>query len=127
MKDISVNGNGTIGSKYGGVTNIAMPDYTQQIIATAATTYNTNQTFNGNLNISGNMYVNGTVTLNGTITQTGAILATGDITVNGTSTISGSNQVFLYSSGGQITINGQDGFGSGSSSVIAMLLLLMVR
>jgi hypothetical protein len=45
-------------------------------------------------------------------------MATGNIIVNGTSTISGTNQVLLYSSGGQITINGQDGFGSGTSSVI---------
>jgi cytoskeletal protein CcmA (bactofilin family) len=97
-----------------------MPDYTQQILATPGlTTYNSSQTFNGNLNPSGNIYVNGDVTINGTITYTGAILATGNITVNGTSTISGTNQVFLYSSGGQITLNGQNGFGSGTSSVIA--------
>ena len=118
VKDISVTGTNTIGSEYAGVTNIAMPDYSSQIKATAATTYNNSQTFNGNLSITGNMYVNGSVTINGQITQTGCILATGSITVNGTSTISGSNQVFLYSSGGSITINGQNGFGSGTSSVI---------
>src|SRR5208337_706396 len=118
VKDISVNGSNTIGSENGGVTNISMPDYSSQIKATATTTYNTSQTFNGNMNITGNMYVNGSVTINGTITETGCILATGSITINGTSTISGSNQVFLYSSGGSITINGQDGFGSGTSSVI---------
>jgi len=118
VNDISVTGTNTIGSEYAGVTNIAMPDYSSQIKATAATTYNNSQTFNGNLSITGNMYVNGSVTINGQITQTGCILATGSITVNGTSTISGSNQVFLYSSGGSITINGQNGFGSGTSSVI---------
>ena len=115
----NISQNGVNIPEYGGVTNISMPDYTQQIKATAATTYNTDQTFNGSMNITGNMYVNGNVTINGQITDTGAILATGNITINGSSTISGSNQVFLYSSGGQITINGSDGFGSGSSSVIA--------
>jgi cytoskeletal protein CcmA (bactofilin family) len=118
LNEISLCGSNTIGSENPGVTNIAMPDYTSQIKATAATTYNTDQTFNGNMNITGNMYVNGNVTINGQITDTGCILATGNIIVNGTSTISGSNQVFLYSSGGSITINGQDGFGSGTSSVI---------
>jgi len=118
VNDISVTGTNTIGSENGGVTNISMPDYSSQIKATAATTYNTSQTFNGNMNITGNMYVNGSVTINGTITDTGCILATGSITINGTSTISGPNQVFLYSSGGSITINGQDGFGGGTSSVI---------
>jgi Flp pilus assembly protein TadG/cytoskeletal protein CcmA (bactofilin family) len=119
LNEITVNGTNTIGSEYGGVPNIAMPDYTQQILDTPGiTTYTTSQTFNGNLNVTGNMYVEGNVTINGTITETGAILATGNITVNGTSTISGTNQVFLYSSGGQITLNGAGGFGSGTSSVI---------
>jgi cytoskeletal protein CcmA (bactofilin family) len=119
LGDMTVNlSGGSIGSKYAGVTNIAMPDYTSQIKATATTTYNSSQTFNGNMSLTGNMYVNGSVTINGTITNTGCILATGSITINGTSTISGSNQVFLYSSGSSITINGQNGFGGGTSSVI---------
>jgi cytoskeletal protein CcmA (bactofilin family) len=106
--------------QFAGVQNIAMPNYTQQVLDTPGlTTYNGDQAFNGNLNISGNIYVNGNVTIGGTITDTGAILATGNITVSGKSTISGANQVFLYSSGGQITINGDDGFGSGASSVVA--------
>ncbi len=115
-----ISENGVNIPEYGGVTNISMPDYTSQIKAAIPTTnqYSTSQIFNGNLNVTGGMYVNGSVTINGTITETGAILATGNITVNGTSTISGSNQVFLYSQNGTITINGTDGFGSGTSSVI---------
>ncbi len=116
----TITENGCSIPQYYTAADITMPDYTQQILNTPGlTTYNSSQTFNGNLNVSGNMYVNGNVTLNGTITETGAILATGNITVNGTSTISGTNQVFLYSSGGTITINGTGGFGSGTSSVIA--------
>ena len=115
----SISENGCNIPKYYTAADITMPDYTQQILSTPGlTTYSTGQTFNGNLNVTGNIYVQGNVTINGTITETGAILATGNITVNGTSTISGTNQVFLYSSGGAITLNGSNGFGSGSSSVI---------
>ncbi|MGO9177504.1 MAG: pilus assembly protein TadG-related protein [Desulfobaccales bacterium] len=120
VKDIRVNGTCNIGSESGGATNIPLSNYnySQQIASTAATTYNTDHVFNGNVNINGNISVYGNVTLNGSINDTGAILATGNITVNGSATISGSNQVFLYSSGGQITINGKGGFGSRTSSVI---------
>ncbi|MGP8049729.1 MAG: pilus assembly protein TadG-related protein [Desulfobaccales bacterium] len=115
----TISENGCNIPKYYTAADIAMPDYTQQILATPGITkYTTSQTFNGDLNVAGNIYVAGNVTINGTINETGAILATGNITVNGTSTISGTNQVFLYSSGGQITLNGNNGFGSGTSSVI---------
>ena len=134
---VNKNGSGTVGSlganttsaisqtgntpEYAGVQDIAMPNYTAQILATIPSTnhYNTDQTFTGgDINITGGIYVNGNITINGNITETGPIIATGNITVSGTSTISGTNQVFLYSSGGQITVNGKDGFGSGTSSVI---------
>ncbi len=121
LSEINANGSNTIGSKYAGVTDIAMPNYTQQILATIPSTnqYSSNQTFNGaNISIDGGIYVNGNVTINGEINGSGPILATGNITVNGVSTISGSNQIFLYSSGGTITINGNNGFGSGTTSVI---------
>ncbi|MGA7577368.1 MAG: pilus assembly protein TadG-related protein [Desulfobaccales bacterium] len=121
LSEISVNGTNTIGSKYGGVTDIAMPNYTQQILATIPSTnqYSSSQTFNGaNISIDGGIYVNGNVIINGEINGSGPILATGSIIVNGVSTISGSNQVFLYSSGSSITINGNNGFGSGTTSVI---------
>ncbi len=121
LSEINANGSNTIGSKYAGVTDIAMPNYTRQILATIPSTnqYSSNKTFNGaNISIDGGIYVNGNVTINGEINGSGPILATGNITVNGVSTISGSNQIFLYSSGGTITINGNNGFGSGTTSVI---------
>ncbi len=118
-QNISQNGSGNNPPESYNAKNIAMPDYSQQILSTPGLTqYSTSQTFNGSVNLTGNIYVNGDVTLNGSITDTGAILATGNITVNGTATISGTNQLFLYSSGGNITINGSSNFASGNSSVV---------
>ena len=118
VQDIKTNGSNNIGSESGGAVNIDMPDYTQQIIDSAAQVYNSNQTFNGSVDINGSIYVNGNVTLNGSINSTGAILATGNIIVNGSSNVSGSNQAFLYSANGNITVNGSSLFDSGSSAII---------
>lgn len=119
VKDIRVNGPYNIGSESGGAKNIPLSnyDYSQQIASTA-TTYNSDQTFNGNVNINRNISVNGNVILNGSINGTGVILATGNITVNGSATICGSNQLFIYSSGGNIIINASDNIACGNSSVI---------
>jgi cytoskeletal protein CcmA (bactofilin family) len=117
LQHITINGSNNIGSKSGGATDIAMPDYTQQIQSIAAQKYYTDKTFNGAVNINGSIYVQGKVTLNGSISSSGAILATGNITVNGTSSISGANQVCLYSANGDVLINGTS-FGDNTSSEI---------
>jgi len=120
VQEITDSGAFNIGSESGGAQDIPLSNYnyTNQIEQTAATTINGNYTQSGALNISGNVYVNGTATLNGAINNTGAILATGNISVTGAANISGSGQLFLYSANGNITINGADNFGTGSSSVI---------
>jgi Flp pilus assembly protein TadG len=118
VQDIKTNGSNNIGSESGGASNIAMPDYTQQIIDSAAHVYNSSQTFNGSVDIDGSVYVNGNVILNGSIDSTGAVLADGNITVNGSSHINGSNQAFLYSANGNIIVNGSSLFDSNSSAII---------
>jgi hypothetical protein len=119
LEDIRINGHNDIGSKSGGATHIDMPDYSQQIADIAAQVYDSNKVFNGSVNVDGSIYVNGNVILNGSINSTGAILATGNIIVNGSSTIYGSNQVCLYSAGGNITINGASNSGSASMVIYA--------
>jgi Flp pilus assembly protein TadG len=116
--DVTVNGSNQIGSITGGATDIAMPDFSQQIADTAVQVYNSNKIFNGSVNVDGSIYVNGTATLNGSIDSTGAILATGNIIVNGSSSISGTNQVCLYSANGNITVNGSSFIGSSCSAVL---------
>lgn len=118
VEHITINGSNNIGSTSGGATEIAMPDYSQQIADTAAKVYNTSQIFNGSVDVEGNIYVKGNVILNGSISTTGAILADGNITVNGSSSIGGSNQVCLYSANGNITVNGTTFNSSTSSEVI---------
>jgi Flp pilus assembly protein TadG len=118
VDNIHVNGGNNIGEELGGASNIAMPDYSQQIADMAAQVYNSSKIFNGSVNVDGNIFVNGNVTLNGTVTSTGTILATGNILVNGSATISGSNQVCLYSENGNITINVSSFNGSDSSAII---------
>ncbi len=108
----------SIGSTSGGATAIAMPNYSQQIQQTAATTYNGNYVQNSAMNISGNMYITGTASLTGAINDSGAILANGSITISGAASISGDSQIFLYSANGNITITGATAFGTGDSSAI---------
>ena len=118
VQDITTSGNAHYDSKSGGVdSNIAMPDYSQQIQDTAATKYYTNKTFSGNQNLTGNIYVNGNVTISGNFNSSGAILATGNITVSGNINISGDNQVCLYSEQ-NITISGNTATGSSNDSAI---------
>jgi cytoskeletal protein CcmA (bactofilin family)/Flp pilus assembly protein TadG len=118
--DISINGNCDIQSPppSGGAVYIDMPDYTQQIMSTAAQTYSSNKTFNGSVDVDGSIYVDGQVILNGSIDSTGAILASGNITVNGSSSITGDNQVCLYSANGNIIVNGSSAMGTDASAVI---------
>ncbi len=118
--DIKINGNCSITSPppSGGAVHIDMPDYTEQIMSTAAETYSGNKTFNGSVDVDGSIYVDGKVILNGSIGSTGAILASGNITVNGSSTISGDNQVCLYSANGNIIVNGSSSMAHGASAVI---------
>ena len=122
---ISENGAGNNPPESYTAADISMPNYTSQILSTPGLiSYSLSETFNGVSNLTNGIAVNGSVTLNGAITDTGAILATGtssnpaSITVNGAASISGSNQVFLYSEYGNITINGADNFGTGTSSVV---------
>ena len=116
--DITISGNAHYDSKSGGVdSNIAMPDYTQQIQDIAATKYYIDKTFSGNLDINGSIYVDGNVTISGNFIGTGAILATGNITVSGNITINGSNQLCLYSEK-NITMSGNLTTGTDSDSAI---------
>jgi cytoskeletal protein CcmA (bactofilin family) len=133
LENIKVIGSEKIdGGKKAGATNIAMPDFTQQIIDATedADKYlsgqpkapywdGTNFTFNGTNVHGGTIYVQGNVTINGSCSWTGTILATGDITISGSSQITGSNQMFLYSKNGNITANGSCSFGNGTSNCIA--------
>lgn len=135
LEHIRVVGSEVIeGGKKAGATNVAMPDFSVQIVAATATADKylsgvlkegnanwdgTTFTFNGS-NVTGHtIYVEGNVTINGSISWTGSILATGHITISGSSQIMGSNQVFVYSKSGNIVANGSCSFGSTSGSCIA--------
>ncbi len=99
------------GTQTEGVDRIDMPDYSAQIRDIAAAKYSTNQTFNGtSLNVDGSMYVDGNVTFNGNkISGTGSIMATGNINNNGNNiSQTGNGQLFMYSSNGNIAINGNN-------------------
>jgi len=116
--DITISGNAHYDSKSGGVdSNIAMPDYTQQIQDIAATKYYTDKVFSGNLDIEGSIYVDGDVTISGNFAGTGAVLATGNITISGNINITGSNQLCLYSEK-NITMSGNLTTGTDSDSAI---------
>jgi cytoskeletal protein CcmA (bactofilin family) len=118
LSNIRITGANQIGSQQAGATVINMPDFSQQIAATAAQTYNSSQTFNGAVDLSGNIYVRGNVTFNGSGHHTGVILADGNITLNGSSSFQANSQVCLYSAQGNITINGATFVGSNSSAII---------
>jgi len=125
VKDITMVGSEQIiGGTQAGASNMSLPDFSQAIInaTSSANTYNSSQTFNGITSGSGPIYVKGDVTINGSVSWSGCILATGNIIINGSSQVTGSNQVFLYSSNGNITMNGTTSFGTGGtngSNVIA--------
>lgn len=113
LSDITIGGAGNkVGSLTDGVTNVDIPDYSQQIkdIAIANNNiYNSGKIFSGaGISVNNNVYVQGDATIDGAgFTDTGAILADGDITLTGAGmTISGSNQVCLYSENGNITVSG---------------------
>ena len=122
LANINIHGSEKIdGGFKAGATNITMPDFSQQIIAATqfADMHTGPYTFNGSDVHGGTIYVTGDLTINGNISWTGSILATGNITINGSSRIQGSNQIFLYSSGGNITMNGSCSFGTTTASCIA--------
>jgi len=118
LNNITINGANHIRSTQEGAQIIDMPDFSQEIAATAGQVYNGNKTFNGTTNVSENIYVRGNVTFNGSAESHGAILADGNITLNGSSSIQGDSQVTLYSANGNITINGASFLGNNSSAII---------
>jgi Flp pilus assembly protein TadG/cytoskeletal protein CcmA (bactofilin family) len=133
LNDIHISGHPSYGGTPGGqagAVDIPMPDFTQEIINAAGQTYNAtttitgiNDSSQGSINPNGPIYVNGDVTVNGHINWTGTILATGNIDIGGDSSVSdsqlqGSNQLFLYSKNGNITIHGNCTIGSTTANCI---------
>ncbi len=118
LSNIKTSGANQIGSQQAGATVIPMPDFSQQIAATAAQVYNGNKVFTGAVNLAGNIYVQGNVTFKGSGQHTGVILADGNITLDGSSSFQTNSQVFLYSANGNITINGATFMGSNSSAIV---------
>jgi cytoskeletal protein CcmA (bactofilin family)/Flp pilus assembly protein TadG len=123
---VTKNGSGTIdGGIIGGAANVAMPDFSQAIIdaaaATPGNTFTGDKTFNSGQidSLSGNISATGSVYINGSVNWSGSIIAGGDIIINGSASLSGANQIFLYSKGGSIYLNGSSTFGNSSASVFA--------
>ena len=127
--DISIHGSENIGGGLkAGAAVIAMPDFTDEIIAAtqAADKHTGDFTFNGSNANGHTVYVKGgDLTINGSCTWTGSLLCEGgNITINGSSQIMGTNQMFLYAvpdisgKGGNITVNGSSAFGSTTAGCI---------
>ncbi|MFA5111302.1 MAG: pilus assembly protein TadG-related protein [Desulfobaccales bacterium] len=124
LNDITISGNYNNDiQKSGGVdTNIAMPDYSQQVNDAAAAsnhTYSdTNKTYTGNINVDGSVYNEGSLTISGNFNSSGAMMSTGNIIISGNTNINGANQVCLYSKNGDITVSGNFNTDTNASSII---------
>ena len=93
--DITISGNYNHNvNKLGGCdTNIAMPDYSDNIANIVADKQSlSNYTISGNVDLTNSIYNDGNITLSGNIDSTGAILATGDITISGNIDITGATR-----------------------------------
>jgi len=120
--NVVTNGNARIdGGIQGGSQNISMPDFSDAIIKATnpSNKFDTTQNFTPAQieAITGSIYVKGDVNINGSLDWSGSILATGNIIIDGSTQLSGSNQIFLYSSAGNIYLNGSSLCGNSTSNV----------